>query len=205
MQGYRRDSGFRRRSFPDSLRHTSLQLRSSGKAAIQLSWSTRNTGTVSPRGVLSSGCSASRPGQWHQHPRRKRGYLPGVELPVKAEGVDTETTFGDPVGAPGDVPDFRDPPTHRVQRPAFCADLLIRQKVGWFPKGSGRVPPPSGNCRSAGARARSSGTGCRNGQPAPPGGAGRDSPVLDLWRRSGLPSRSVGTCLQRGSVQATGR
>jgi hypothetical protein len=108
-------------------------------------------------------------------------------------------------------PAFEIPLTHRVQRPAFCADLLIRQRVGWFPKGPGHVPPPSGNGRDAGARARSSGTGCRGSRgPIPRATAPARvalaviPPVPDLRRRSGLPGGPAGACLQRGPAQAAG-
>jgi len=50
--------------------------------------------------------------EWHLQPGQKYEHLPGVELPIKTERLDTETKFGDPIEAPGDVPDLRGSLTH---------------------------------------------------------------------------------------------
>ena len=50
----------------------------------------------------------------HPYPGQEPEDFPGIELPVKAECFNREAEFGDPVEAPGDVPDLRGAPTHRI-------------------------------------------------------------------------------------------
>ena len=50
----------------------------------------------------------------HPYPGQKPKHLPGIELPVQAENFHLEAEFGDPVEAPGDVPNLRGALTHRI-------------------------------------------------------------------------------------------
>lgn len=50
----------------------------------------------------------------HLQPSQKPEDLPGIELPIKTECLDTEAKLGDPVETPGDVPDLRGSLTHRI-------------------------------------------------------------------------------------------
>ena len=50
----------------------------------------------------------------YPYPGQKPEHLPGIELPVQVENFNLEAEFGDPVEAPGDVPDLRGALTHRI-------------------------------------------------------------------------------------------
>ena len=70
-----------------------------------------------PEAVLSSGYSASDGNnERHLYLGQKLEYLPGIEFPVKAEHLDREAEFSDPVETLGDNQPSRFPDTPARQR-----------------------------------------------------------------------------------------